>query len=86
MLFLNLRSLVKLYKQLLDCPHIIYSVAEIKKPGYKEVNIFVLSIRGLNVISKTMLFIDSINKEMALTEYLYIKLPNNLKDKIDLVI
>ena len=84
--FLNLRLPVKLYKQFLDCLNITYSVVEIKKPRYKELDVFVLSIGGLSAISKTMIFVDSINKGMTLIKYLHTKLPDNLKDKADQVI
>lgn len=81
--FLNLQSPVKLYKRSLDCLNITYSIAEIKKPGYKELDVFILFIGGLSAIPKTMIFVDSINEEMALTKYLHTKFSNNLKNKID---
>lgn len=84
--FLNLRSPVKLYKRSLDRPNITYGVAEVKKSGYKELDVFVSSIGGLSAIPKTMIFVDSINEGMALTEYLRTKLSDNLKDKADQVI
>lgn len=56
---------------------------KIKKPGYKKLDVFVPSIEGLNPISKTMIFVNNIYKEMILIEYLRIKLLNNLKDKAD---
>ena len=84
--FLNLRLPVRFYKQFLDCPNIIYDVAKIKKPGYEKLNIFVLSIRGLSAIPKTMIFVNNINEKMALTEYLHTKLSHNLKDKAEQVI
>lgn len=59
---------------------------EIKKPGYKELDVFVTSIGGLNTIPKTMKLVDSINKEIALMKYLRIKRPDNLKDKVDQII
>ena len=83
---LNLRSPVKLYKRSLDCLNITYGVAEIKKPGYKELELFIPSIRGLSAIPKTMIFVDNINEGMALIKYLRTKLPKNLKDKADQVI
>ena len=75
--FLNLHSPVRLYKRSLDRPNITYGVAEIKKPGYEELDVFVPSIGGLSAIP----FVDSINERMALTEYLRTKLSNDLKDK-----
>lgn len=72
---------VKFYKQFLDCPNIIYGITKIKKLKYKKLDVFVPSIRGLSAIAKTMIFIDSINKRIILTDYFCIKLPGNLKDK-----
>ena len=84
--FLNLRSPVRLYKQSLDCPNITCGVAEIKKPGYEELDVFVLSIGRLSAIPKTMIFVDSINEGMALTKYLRTKLSDDLKDKAEQMI
>ena len=83
---LNLRLPIRLYKQSLDHPNIIYSIAKIKKPGYKELDVFVPLIGDLSTILKTMIFVDSINEEMALIEYLRTKLSDNLKDKAEQVI
>lgn len=83
---LNLRLLIKLYKPSLDCLYITYNIAEIKKPGYKELDVFVPSLGGLSAISKTIIFVDNINERMVLTKYLYIKLSDNLKDKAKQVI
>lgn len=57
-----------------------------QKPGYKELDIFLSSIRGLNPIPKTMIFVDSNNKEIVLIEYLCTKVLDNLKDKTEQVI
>ena len=84
--FLNLRLPVRLYKQSLDRPNITYVVAKMKKPGYKELDVFVPSIGGLSAISKTMIFVDSINEGIALTKYLRTKLSDNLKDNAEEVI
>lgn len=78
---MNLWSLIKLYKQFLDYLNITYSIAKVKKYGYKELNMFILFIKGLNVITKTMIFVDIINERIFVTKYLCIKLPNNLKTK-----
>lgn len=63
-----------------------YCITKIQKPGYKALDIFVLSIRGLSTIPKTIIFIDIINEKMALMKYLYIKLLDNSKDKVDQII
>lgn len=78
--------MVRLYKQSLDYSNIVYSIAKIKKPKCKELDIFILSIKGLNAILKMIIFINSINKGVALIDNLYIKLLNNLKNKIEQVI
>lgn len=80
-IFLNERLPVKLYKQFLDYPNIKYSIANIKKPRSKKLDVFVLSIEGLSTISKIIIFIDSINERIALPKYLHIKLLDNLKNK-----
>ena len=84
--FLNLCLPVRLYKRSLDRPNIIYGIAEIKKPGYKELDVFVLSISSLSAIPKTIIFVESINEGMALIEYLRTKLLDDLKDKAEQVI
>lgn len=40
--FLSLYLSVRLYKQYLDYPNIIYSIVKVKKLRYKELDIFVL--------------------------------------------
>lgn len=40
----------------------------------------------MNTIPKVIIFVDSINKGIALIEYLYTKLSDNLKDKINEII
>ena len=78
-----MRLPVRLYKRSLDRPNIIYGVAEIKKHKYKELDLFDLSIGGSSTIPKTMIFVDSINKRIALIGYLRTKLSDNLKNKIE---
>lgn len=80
--FLSLCLPVRFYKQFLDYLNNIYDIAKIKNLGYKDLDIFIPSIRGLNIIPKTIIFVDSINKRMIFIDYLYTKLLNNLKDKI----
>lgn len=84
--FLNLFLLIRFYKQFLDHLIIIYSVTKIKKLRYKKLNIFVPSIRGLNTIPKTKIFVNKINDGIALTKYLCTKLSNNLKNKAKQII
>lgn len=74
---------MKLYKKSLDHSNIIYGIAEIKKSGYKELDMFVPYIGGLSAILETMIFVHNNNEGMTLTEYLRTKLPDNLKNKAD---
>lgn len=48
--FLNLRLPKKFHKQSLDCLNITYDIVEIRKPGYKEQDLFILSIGSLSAI------------------------------------
>lgn len=47
---------------------------------------FVLFIESLSAIPKNMIFVNNINEEIALIEYLCTKFLDNLKDKIDQMI
>ena len=80
-IFLNLQLLIKLYKQFLHYSNIIYSIEKIKKPKYKELDIFVSSIKSLSTILKTMICVNNINKKIALMEYLRTNIFDNLKNQ-----
>lgn len=75
-----------LFKQFLNCPNIIYSIVEIKKPEYKKLDVFISSIGSLSTILKTIIFVNIINEKMVLTKYLHTKLSDNLKNKTKQVI
>lgn len=47
---------------------------------------FILSIRSLSKISKTIIFVANISRNIILTKYLYTKLLDNLKDKSNQII
>lgn len=75
--------MVMLYKWSLDYHNIIYDIIEIKKSRYKKLDIFILSIKSLSTILKTIISGDSINKRIALTKYLHTKFLYNLKNKVE---
>lgn len=84
---LNLKTPVRLYRRHLDCPNITYTVAPITSSGFKDLNFLVPSkIGGISNIEKTMTFVDSVEKGIALGKYLEFLLPNNLKDRGEKII
>ena len=79
---LNLKTPVRLYQRPLDRPNITYTVAPITSSGFEDLNFLVPSkIGGISNIEKTMIFVDSVEKGIALGKYLRFLLPNNLKDR-----
>ena len=79
---LNLKTLVCLYQKLLDCLNIIYIVALIISSGFKNFHFLILlKINNISNIEKTMIFIDSIEKDRALIIYLQTLLSGKLKNK-----
>ena len=83
----NLKTPVRLYRRPLDCPNITYTIASITSSGFKDLN-FLLppKISGIGNIKKTMIFVDSIEKSIALAKYLQSLLPNNLKNRGEKII
>lgn len=83
---LNLKAPVRLYKGSLDRPNITYSVAEIRKPGYQELDVFLPSVGGSSDIPKTMIFVDNIDEGVTITNYLRSKLSKLLnKDAREMI-
>ncbi|MCJ1467000.1 ATP-dependent DNA helicase Q5 [Pseudocyphellaria aurata] len=83
---LSLRAPVRLYKESLDRPNVTYSVAEIRKPGYQELDVFLPSPGGSSGIPKTMIFVDNIDEGVTITNYLRSKLSKLLnKDARDII-
>lgn len=79
---LNLKTLVRLYRRPLDRPNITYTVAPITSSGFEDLKFLILpKISGIGNIEKTMIFVDSIKKGIALGIYLQTLLPDNLKDR-----
>lgn len=84
---LNLKIPIRLYRRLLNCPNIIYAVTPITSSGFKDLNFLVSpKISGIGNIEKTMIFVDNVEKDIALGKYLQSLLPNNLKDRGEKII
>ncbi len=79
---LNLKILRRLYRRPLDRPNITYTVALITSSGFEDLNFLIPpKIGGIGNIKKTMIFVDSVEKDRALAIYLQTLLPDKLKDK-----
>ena len=66
----------------MDCPNITYTIAPITSSGFEDLNFLVPpKIGGIGNIEKTVIFVNSIEKSIALGKYLRSFLPNNLKDR-----
>lgn len=76
---LNPKTLVCLYQKPLNCPNITYTIALITSFSYEDLNFLILP--KISSIEKTMIFIDSIEKGIALGIYLRAFLLDNLKDR-----
>ena len=84
---LNLKILVRLYRKLLDCPNITYTIFLITSFGFENLNFLITpKINGNNNIEKTMIFVDSVEKNIALGIHLQTLLLDNLKDRGDDII
>ena len=71
----------------MDRPNITYTVALITSSSFEDLNFLVpLKIGGIGNIEKTMIFVDSVEKDIALGKYLQSLLPNNLKDRGEKII
>lgn len=77
--FLNLISPIKLYKQYFYYYHIIYNTTKFIKYGLKNLDICIPYIKYFNLISKIIIFFDSVDKKMSLIKYLHKNLLDNLK-------
>ena len=72
---LHLYTLVHLYKRILDWPNITYMVQEVKKKGFKKLDILLSSgeaaaVASVQNIFKTIIFVDKINKGIQIAEHL----------------
>ena len=65
-LFLPLR----IYRQLLDCPNLIYIVSLIRQAGFKDLDFFISSEGAVGKIPKTRIFIDKIDNTVEMAKYL----------------
>ena len=84
---LNLKTPVRLYRRPLDRPNITYTVASITSSGFEDLNFLIPpKIGGIGNIEKIMIFVDSVEKDIALGKHLQSLLPNNLKDRGEKII
>lgn len=84
---LNLKTPVRLYRRPLDCPNITYTIAPITSSSFKDLNFLIpLKTGGIGNIEKTIIFVNSVEKDIALGKYLRSLLPNNLKDRGEKII
>ena len=67
---LTLCSFVFLYKRLFDQPNITYMVQKIKRKRYGKPDILILKEKGIGDISKTMLFVKNIDKDITIAVHL----------------
>lgn len=49
-------------------------MAKIKKPNNKKLDTFPLSIRKIGILSKMLIFVDKINKNISIIKHLGLKL------------
>ena len=79
---LNLKTLVHLYLRPLNCLNITYTITLIISSGLKDLNFLILpKISSIDSIEKIMIFVNSVEKDIALGIYLQILLPETLKDR-----
>ena len=79
---LTLKILVWLYQRPFDCLNITYIITSITDSRFEDLDFLVLSkISGINNIEITIIFIDSIEKDIAFGKYFQIFLLDNLKDR-----
>lgn len=84
---LDLKILVRLYHKFLYCPNIIYIVPLIISSGFKNLNFLIPpKISDIGNLEKILIFVNSIEKNIALRIYLQTLLPNNLKERKDNII
>lgn len=84
---LYLKKPVRLYWRLLDCQNITYIVALIISFGFEDLNFLIpLKISIIDNFEKTIIFVHSVEKGIALGIYLQTLLLDNLKDRRDNII
>lgn len=71
---------------MLDWPNIKYFIAQIIKPGFKELNHLITFITPVSAILKTKIFIDNINIARKTVIYLQGQLSTKLKNKTNILI
>lgn len=82
-----MKILVCLYQRFLNCSNITYIITSIISSSFKDLNFLILSkIDAISNIGKIIIFVDNIEKNIALGIYLQTFLPDNLKNKGDNII
>ncbi|MCJ1347030.1 hypothetical protein MMC31_005251 [Peltigera leucophlebia] len=79
---LDLRSPVQLCKRPLDRPNITYTVAQINKKSFGELD-FLLPATTLtqSAVQKTMIFVDTVGESIVMAKYLRRQLSPALQSK-----
>ena len=77
---LKFSSQTRIYWQSLDWPNLTYVVAEIKKLKYEKLDFLVPDTKTLDLIPKTMVFVDQIDQAIKITAYLRSRLPECIRN------
>lgn len=78
----NLKILIRLYQKILNYLKIIYTIALIINSSFKNLNFLILpKISNISNSEKTIIFVNSIEKNTVLKIYLQTFLLNNLKNR-----
>lgn len=68
---LDLRSSVQLCKRPFDRLNITYTIAQVNKKGFSELDFFLpITTLTQSVMQKTMIFVDTIGVGIAMAQYL----------------
>lgn len=84
---LHLKIFIRFYLKLLNFFNITYNVTQITSFYYKNNNFLILlKIGGISNTEKTMIFVNSVEKNIELEKYLQFFLLYNLKNKGEKII
>lgn len=78
-ILLKLSSPAYIYRQPLDKPNLKYMVALIWKVGFKDLVFVIPSTSTISDISKTMIFVDSIDETIEMVKYLWSRLSKRIR-------
>ncbi len=71
---------LRINKQLLNRPNLIYIMSPIRKPGYEDLAFLVPSEGAISKISKIMIFINLIDDTIKVAKYLRLRLPKSIQN------